>query len=1820
MRLLLLIFFIPLLVFGNGLAEDDDPTIFNNVNVITGNLNVTFHDESVNSAVPIHLTRFYSSSGYLEKDKNNYDLLLNAIHKGWNVSGGWSFLPHKSLLVEEGDKVEKYQAHVYGKSGTYLSFKFDKFEDKKKLIISFKPADMGYFSYGNLSGNTNPKNYQLKIDLKNFIATLSLPDGTQRVYSSFDKNKNSKTFNKSYYYLKSETLPSKHTLQYFYDNNRHLKKIVTTNPSGSKIFSSLTFDVYAHKHSLERLFCKTSTGKFIDYNFKEHENRTYLREVFFSNKPSENNVLIPSRKKAGGRINTFYVNGKEQLFVNYYNSENIKDERKWVENPGKIPLQIDKVKNINRLIDANGKRVCFASFLYYKTHTDVRDVENLLTRFHHDSKKLLEIEYFDQNDKLHSMQKFFWSGNQLKCKAKFDDTGKALFAKSFLYDCLGNVTLEVFWGTLTGNEVSEIEIDGFGDVSGGSSFTKSYSYYPDTNLRKEEKEENGLRYVFTYIPNTNLLNAKLIYDGSEIIAREIYIYDDDHLLIKTFNDDGSSPDINNLSDVTELHCIEYENDPQTGLKTAVSELYWDFDKRHYLKARSKKLKYSSQNQVIEETIYDFNDDYRYTIYIEYDEYGNVTRKTTPIGQEETFVYDHIGNLLESKEVGSEPKKFAYDSSNNLIEILGVDSNDLQLTTYDLKRRPIKVVDPKGNIITNNYDCFGNRTQTVFPSINSHNDDLITPKINCQYDIFGNLVTLIAANDEITKSIYNAYGKSLKTTYPDGSEINHIYDKDGILLKTTLQDETVIVFQYDYLKRPILKEIFSNRGDLLSSESWTYSFFKLISHKNPTGLTTNYKYDGAGRKVEEDIEGIKTTFFYDALGFNIKVQTKDIFNCKSFDDAGRVIKKWEEDIYGNIKNLTTFYYDLENRKTKAERLTSKGIATDWFYYDVKGRIIKHQDPDGNVCSYAYEDGFINELSKKVLKTTTTDQLGNKTIKIENVNGKTDRCIKKDFDDKTVFDEKYYYDISGNLAKRISSKVPQVEDIIVCWKYDCMDRVIEEIEADKKKTRYIYDLKGRLSEKVLPNEILIQYSYDGIDRLIEEKSSNGGLHCQYVYGVNELPIEFHDIKNKTVVYRKYNKFNLLEEELDSNGFKMSWEYDDLNRCVIKTLPDNTSIAFSYEGLYMRSVKRLTPDKMLLYEHVYDEFDPNGHVNLESLINKLGSVKTEYDAFERPVSQSSPWAKQSLTYGKSGLIESKENSLIKSKNYFYDALNQIKQENKDKYSFDALGNPTDCKVNDLNQITENSKGNFFSYDLNGSLIEKKEKDRTVQYKYDALSRLKEIIYPNQKISYSYDPLSRLKSKTTHQFKNSSWKEIKTNFFLYDQDLEIGLIDEDSNIKQLKVLGLGIKKDIGAAIAIELGNITYTPLHDLSGNIIALISPRGLIVEKYDTNAFGKENSLKNYINPWRFCSKRHDGNLIFFGIRFYDPLMQRWITPDPSGFADGSNLYAYARNNPTNRLDLFGLESSFFSDFFRQNKTEIFIPATTWEMPGIQTFVVRGFINGIKADFVISCGHFHQLQFSPEELKAGKANLIDHLKDLMPSTGNQFALVSVGNGICTSIKELEGMTHEVAKKHQGTLSINLYNKSNIENVLLKLLLGSTSCNIVGSMLDVRRTFNEQLGIRTKPVKKMEQFFAIISDKMLKINQDALWLHISHSENGVITKRAIENLDSNKREVLKKILHIFALGPAMPVSEEHVASAENVYSSKDFITYPFIFFLKDKDMAGCNIEVVPCISSAKDRNFFVADHKFLSPTYRGQWVGKIHDIKSKVGFYRGENHVQTR
>lgn len=85
------------------------------------------------------------------------------------------------------------------------------------------------------------------------------------------------------------------------------------------------------------------------------------------------------------------------------------------------------------------------------------------------------------------------------------------------------------------------------------------------------------------------------------------------------------------------------------------------------------------------------------------------------------------------------------------------------------------------------------------------------------------------------------------------------------------------------------------------------------------------------------------------------------------------------------------------------------------------------------------------------------------------------------------------------------------------------------------------------------------------------------------------------------------------------------------------------------------------------------------------------------------------------------------------------------------------------------------------------------------------------------------------------------------------------------------------------------------------------GTVVEQYAYGPYGEgigDAALGG--TPFRYAGHRYDEEtgLIYMRARYYSVSLGRFLSPDPAGYADGPNLYAYAYNNPVNFIDPSGL----------------------------------------------------------------------------------------------------------------------------------------------------------------------------------------------------------------------------------------------------------------------------------------------------------------------------
>ena len=108
--------------------------------------------------------------------------------------------------------------------------------------------------------------------------------------------------------------------------------------------------------------------------------------------------------------------------------------------------------------------------------------------------------------------------------------------------------------------------------------------------------------------------------------------------------------------------------------------------------------------------------------------------------------------------------------------------------------------------------------------------------------------------------------------------------------------------------------------------------------------------------------------------------------------------------------------------------------------------------------------------------------------------------------------------------------------------------------------------------------------------------------------------------------------------------------------------------------------------------------------------------------------------------------------------------------------------------------------------------------------------------------------------------------------------------------------------------GGVAYRIISDQLGSPVEVINTAtGAVVEQITYDAWGNVTSDTNPgFQPFGFAGGLYDADtgLVHFGARDYDPVIGRWATRDPLGFAGGdTNLYGYALQDPVNLIDLKG-----------------------------------------------------------------------------------------------------------------------------------------------------------------------------------------------------------------------------------------------------------------------------------------------------------------------------
>jgi RHS repeat-associated protein len=234
-------------------------------------------------------------------------------------------------------------------------------------------------------------------------------------------------------------------------------------------------------------------------------------------------------------------------------------------------------------------------------------------------------------------------------------------------------------------------------------------------------------------------------------------------------------------------------------------------------------------------------------------------------------------------------------------------------------------------------------------------------------------------------------------------------------------------------------------------------------------------------------------------------------------------------------------------------------------------------------------------------------------------------------------------------------------------------------------------------------------------------------------------------------------------------------------------------------------------------------------------------------------------------------------------------------------------------------------FTYDIDGNLTG----DSRWNYIWNAENQLIQVetrpeAYaagaPKQKLVFAYDNSGRRHKKLVYAWNAATlaYDLQRTVYFVYDGWNLLG--EFDGSLQPLRVYEWGLDLSgsqdgaggVGGLLLMNemTTNRAYYYTFDGNGNVERLIAAQdGQIAAEYGYGPFGEQvwiNGVLAETNPFHLSSKYTDRetSLVYYGYRYYNTAVGRWLNRDPLEEGEGGNLFAFLANGPTLTIDLNGL----------------------------------------------------------------------------------------------------------------------------------------------------------------------------------------------------------------------------------------------------------------------------------------------------------------------------
>jgi RHS repeat-associated protein len=848
---------------------------------------------------------------------------------------------------------------------------------------------------------------------------------------------------------------------------------------------------------------------------------------------------------------------------------------------------------------------------------------------------------------------------------------------------------------------------------------------------------------------------------------------------------------------------------------------------------------------------------------------------TPVQYRVEFDYDNYGNLKYQKKYGDSSVigdeqwinvqyNYYIDSGVYLClpsieqkygikldgqEGLAAETRSYYDASYNLEHQELEN-GATDVVIKYGYDVYGNVTSKT-----DGNGNTTTYVYDDQYQTFLRYETLkfttetiyddlmrrvkqVDANGQVWETVYDVFSRENASISPGDSST-------APTIQIAYPDEFVdssgtIIFPQ---RRKTAKKV--SYGNYIEVYQYYDGLDRVVQEKTEAKdgwITVDHIYDSGGRECQTSMPYYTSSLAYSVPDGTVKAKSYQ------FDPIGRIAVIQNPD-----QTNSKFYYSKYDTFTvdPLGHVTNKRIVGN-IEYNIKytGVYPSHAEYSKTTKITACDGVKTIDATGRHEFKTNQDLLGRTVGTTNSVNGTW----------------KYSYDGNNNLISQTDAK-----DQTITFKYDLLNRITTKLFPDGKKVNYFYDESG------------YGYSKDRLTRVKYEK----GLES-YTYdrrGRTETMIQTIADKSRTKKMT-YNAMDQVTTETYPDGEVVNYSYDTGGQLTGLKGATSYLTGCSYyatgkisEFIYGNNVKTN-----------YDYYDTAAETDSSAgttFSNRLKQIR---------VSKSNDLLNLNYQYDQAGNVKAKRDSLASkySETYGYDDLNRLTSASSTSYgnknfAYDTVNNITQKDGYTYKYDTDNdyrllNDGRFtYTYDANGSITGRSD-GRSWSWDYE--NRVKSL---SDGSAYSYNADDRRIGKVEGG--------LETYYFFddYEEIYKAG--------NKLKTVKYYFANKMRIAENSSVDGIRYYHQDHLSSTT-AITNSTGALVLRNNNAPYGEDAASEGKAEvKYKFTDKEKDGTgLYYFGARFYDPEVGRFISVDPN--KDGMNWYSYCGNNPVKYVDPTGM----------------------------------------------------------------------------------------------------------------------------------------------------------------------------------------------------------------------------------------------------------------------------------------------------------------------------